>query len=99
MESALIQSFSCKDTEGFYNSGKLPKRAGWQAVKSVAARKLDMIDAATVITDLKVPPNNRLEALKGDLKGYYSIRINDQWRVVFRWSNNSAYEVRICDYH
>jgi proteic killer suppression protein len=58
-----------------------------------------MIDAAAVLTDLKVPPNNKLEVLKGDLQGYYSIRINDQWRIIFKWANNNAYDVRICDYH
>ncbi len=95
----MIQSFACKDTESFYKSGRLPKKVGWQAVKKVAARKLDMIDAAALLTDLKVPPNNKLEALKGDLKGYRCIRINDQWRIVFKWINNGAYEVKICDYH
>lgn len=95
----MIQSFACKNTESFYNSGRVPRKVGWQAVKRVAARKLDMIDAAALLTDLKVPPNNKLEVLRGDLKGYHSIRINDQWRIVFKWKNNGAYEVKICDYH
>jgi proteic killer suppression protein len=95
----MIQSFSCSDTERFYKLGRAPRKSGWQAVKNVAARKLDMIDAAAVLTDLKVPPNNKLEVLKGDLQGYYSIRINDQWRIIFKWANNNAYDVRICDYH
>ncbi|WP_234996096.1 type II toxin-antitoxin system RelE/ParE family toxin [Pseudobacteriovorax antillogorgiicola] len=75
------------------------RQLGWQAVNNVAARKLDMIDAAALLTDLKVPPCNKLEALKGDLKGYHSIIINDQWRVAFKWLNNGAYEIKICDYH
>lgn len=65
---------------------------------TIAARKLDMIEAAHVLDDLKSPPGNRLEALKGDLDGYHSIRINDQWRVVFKWKTGPQ-EVRICDYH
>jgi proteic killer suppression protein len=65
----------------------------------VALRKLDMINAAQAVQDLSSPPGNRLEALSGDLKGYHSIRINDQWRLVFRWSEGKAHEVRIADYH
>ena len=95
----MIQSFACKDTESFYSSGRVPRKVGWQAIRKVAARKLDMIDAAAELADLRVPPNNKLEALKGNLKGYYSIRINDQWRIVFKWINNNAYDVQICDYH
>ena len=65
----------------------------------MAARKLDLINAAHVLDDLKVPPGNRLEALKGDLKGKHSIRINGQWRIVFRWADGNAHEVAITDYH
>ncbi len=64
-----------------------------------AQRKLAMIDAATSINDLRVPPANRLERLKGDRKGEYSIRINDQWRVCFNWKDGDAYDVEITDYH
>lgn len=95
----MIQSFPCKDTENFFKTGKLAKKAGWQAISKVASRKLDMIDAAVVLADLKVPPNNRLEELKSNPKGYHFIRINDQWPIVFKWLNNSAHEVHICDYH
>lgn len=66
----------------------------------VARRKLDMIDAAKALVDLRVPPNNRLEKLKDDLEGFYSIRVNDQWRVIFKfWDNGIADEVTIVDYH
>lgn len=58
-----------------------------------------MVNAAAILDDLKVPPGNRLEALKGDLKGYHSIRINDQWRVIFRWKDGSAHDVEVADYH
>ena len=58
-----------------------------------------MLNAASAVLDLKSPPGNRLEALKGDLNGFYSIRVNDQWRVVFRWEQNNAHDVRLMDYH
>jgi toxin HigB-1 len=64
-----------------------------------ARHKLDLLNAAGALADLRVPPGNQLEALKGDLKGYFSIRINDQWRVIFKWIENNAEEVRIVDYH
>jgi len=62
-------------------------------------RKLDMLEAATTLEDLRVPPGNRLEALKGDLRGQHSIRVNDQWRIVFRWTPRGPAEVRLLDYH
>ena len=65
----------------------------------VARRKLDYIDGAKDLLDLRLPPGNKLEALKGDLKGYHSIRINDQWRIIFLWSDANAEEVEITDYH
>lgn len=64
-----------------------------------ALRKLEMIDKAETLNDLKVPPGNRLEQLKGSRKGYYSIRVNEQWRITFRFENGNAYEVKIEDYH
>lgn len=64
-----------------------------------ALRKLLMLDAASRLEDLRVPPGNRLEALRGDLRGHHSIRVNDQWRIVFRWSDGRAAEVRLIDYH
>lgn len=65
----------------------------------IARRKLFYLNEAENLTDLKIPPGNRLEALRGDLKGYHSIRINDQYRIVFKWSANAAHEVSITDYH
>ena len=68
-------------------------------LRRVAQRKLQYLNAAKVLQDLKAPPGNRLEALKGELKGFHSIRINDQWRVVFRWSDAGVDDVKIIDYH
>ena len=68
-------------------------------VLSAAKRKLDMIEAAHILADLKAPPGNRLEALKGDWKGFHSIRVNDQWRIVFRWEEGFARDVTLTDYH
>ena len=94
-----IQSFSDKDTEEFFISGHLKKGIGWINVSRIAKRKLDMIHYAALVEDLRAPPGNKLKALKGDLEGYYGIRINDQWRVIFRWSDAGPYDVRIIDYH
>ena len=93
-----IASFADRKTEDFFFKGKIAKRVGWRDVSKVAKRKLDMLNFAKELRDLKVPPSNRLEALRGDLKGYYSIRINDRWRVVFRWEK-SPEDVQIMDYH
>ena len=68
-------------------------------LQRIARRKLRMLNSSQSITDLLIPPSNRLEKLKGDLKGYYSIRINDQWRIIFIWNNGNASEVEIVDYH
>ena len=70
-----------------------------EEIQRVALRKLLILDAAARIEDLRVPPGNRLEALHGDLRGFHSIRVNDQWRIVFRWSDGNASEVRVVDYH
>ncbi len=94
-----IQSFFDKDTEEFFISGYLRKGTGWLNVSRIAKRKLDIIHYTALIEDLRAPPGNKLKALKGDLKGYYGIRINDQWRVIFRWSDAGPYDVRITDYH
>ena len=94
-----IQSFSDADTEKFFLSGQLGKRVGWAGLGRIARRKLDMIHYAARLDDLKAPPGNRLESLSGDLKGFHSIRINEQWRIVFRWMGAGPYEVRITDYH
>ena len=92
---------SCADrkTEEFFLTGKVHTRAGWKAVSDVAARKLDMLEYAHLLLDLRSPPGNRLEALRGDKAGLHSIRINDQWRIVFRWTESGPADVAICDYH
>jgi toxin HigB-1 len=96
----LIISFADKATEALFHgeTGKAIRRIP-SDVRSVAVRKLDMVNAAQELKDLRVPPGNRLEALKGELKGRHSIRINDQWRVTFRWENGDAHDVEIDDYH
>lgn len=94
-----IHSFGDKESEDFFVIGRPPKKAGWKSLASIAKRKLDMIQYASELNDLRSPPGNRLEALRGDLKGFHSIRINDQWRVIFRWNNRRAEGVRIVDYH
>jgi proteic killer suppression protein len=92
-----IQSFRDKTVEKLFSSGA-PAKA-WRAIAAVALRKLDMLDAAQAVGDLKAPPGNRLEALKGDRKGQHSIRINDQYRICFRWTARGAEDVEIVDYH
>jgi proteic killer suppression protein len=93
----VIESFGCKRTALVF-LGQVPK--GFPSdILIVARRKLRMLDAATRLEDLRVPPNNRLEALKGDRAGQYSIRINDQWRLCFVWRNSAAHDVEIVDYH
>ena len=92
----MIRSFCCKDTEALY-LGNCPNR--WQALRSRAERKLALLDAAVTIDFLRSPPGNRLEKLSGDRLGYYSIRINDQWRLCFRFEHSDAYDVEIVDYH
>lgn len=93
----MIKSFADKVTEQFYITGKSKNVPS--TVHKVALRKLDCLNAAIEVNDLKVPPGNRLEALKGDLEGMYSIRINDQYRVVFAYEEGNAYDVQIIDYH
>ena len=94
-----IQSFADKDTEGFFITGQTKNRARWANIIQIARRKLDILHYAAESADLEAPPGNRLKALKGDMKGLYSIRINDQWRIVFRWTDAGPFEVRITDYH
>ncbi len=94
-----IQSFADKGTEDFFINGKVRKALPWQRIAKVALRKLDMVHYAKQLSDLKSPPNNQLEALKRDLKGSHSIRINSQWRIVFRWTSSGPEDVRIMDYH
>jgi toxin HigB-1 len=92
-----IQGFSDKRTEAFYFGGSCP--AQWKSFAKIALRKLDMVDAAVVLSDLASPPGNRLEALKADRKGQHSIRINGQWRVCFKWTADGPADVEIADYH
>jgi proteic killer suppression protein len=93
----MIRSFADRATERFFRDGACPAR--WRAFETVAARKLDMVDAATRPDDLRSPPGNQLEALKGDRKGQYSVRINRQWRICFRWTSEGPADVEIVDYH
>lgn len=93
----MIKSFADKRTHELYIKGKSKKIPSDLAAR--AARKLEYVDLATELDDLKVPPGNRLHALSGDRKGQYSISINDQWRICFRYEECDAYDVEICDYH
>jgi proteic killer suppression protein len=93
----MIKEFGDKESEKIWNglsSKKLPID-----IQNVARRKLRMINNSNDINDLRIPPANRLEKLKGNLSNYYSIRINNQWRIIFIWENNDAYDVKIIDYH
>ena len=96
----MIASFSDRTTEALFHGqrGRPVKRIPPQIVR-IAARKLDMSHSARLLDDLLVPPGNRLESLRGELYGNHSIRVNDQWRIVFRWESGHAHEVRIVDYH
>ncbi|MDP8931668.1 MAG: type II toxin-antitoxin system RelE/ParE family toxin [Actinomycetota bacterium] len=93
----MIRSFRDRGTERLADRERVKK---WSPeLQKAALRKLRMLDAATGLGDLRVPPGNRLERLKGDRAGQHSIRINDQWRICFRWSGGDAHEVEIVDYH
>jgi len=97
----MILSFLNQGTEDVFN-GKMTRQARKvcpASISRVAARKLDQIDAATILNDLRAPPNNRLESLLGDRLGQHSIRINDQYRICFVWSDAGASQVEIVDYH
>lgn len=93
----MIKSFKCTDTKKLFQLEKSTKIAS--TIQRVALRKLEMLDAAKDLNDLKVPPANRLEPLKGNRKGQHSIRINDKWRVCFIWQRGDALNVEIVDYH
>lgn len=96
----MILSFGDKLTEDLYHGESSSKTRKFPPdLKSLALRKLDMINAAHTAQDLRVPPGNRLELLKGDLAGFSSIRINDQFRIVFKFKDGQATQVRIADYH
>ncbi len=93
-----IKSFARKPAEEFFYTDKVPRRAGWAPAAAVTRRKLDMLDYAARVEDLRAPPGNRLEKLRGEWRGYWSIRVNDQGRIVFRW-NDGPEQVDIVDYH
>jgi len=93
----MIESFADPDTEALFHRRRVKRIA--PDIQRVALRKLLYLDNAESLEDLRVPPGNRLEALKGDRAGQHSIRVNDQWRIVFRWSHGRAYDVTVLDYH
>lgn len=92
----MIRSFRNRDTKALFNDRAVPR---FRAIERVARRRLLYLHRARRLTDLRVPPGNRLEALKGDRKGQHSIRINDQWRICFIWREGDAHDVEIVDYH
>ncbi len=93
----MIISFGDKNTEKIWNGIAVKKPS--IEIQEIGRRKLRMLHNSIDINDLKIPPSNRLEKLKGNLKDFYSIRINNQWRIIFKWENNNALEVEILDYH
>ena len=94
---SMIVSFGSKNTEKIWQ-GELVKRLP-NDIQEVVRRKLRMINNSLNINDLRIPPSNRLEKLMGKVKDFYSIRINDQWKIIFKWSNGNASDVEIIDYH
>lgn len=93
----MIKTFACKETKAIFErrfSRKLP-----QNIQGIARRKLEILDAAEVLQDLRIPPSNHLEKLRGTREGQHSIRINNQWRICFEWSEGNVYDVEIADYH
>lgn len=92
----MIRSFRCKDTETLFNDRDVRR---FRSIERVARRRLLYLHRTNKLQDLRVPPGNRLEALKGNRKGQYSIRVNNQWRICFRWKNGDALDVEIIDYH
>jgi proteic killer suppression protein len=96
----LIASFGDRATADLYHGVQTPRARRFPPdVVAAAVRKLDVLNSARSLLDLRSPPGNRLEALRGDLRGFHSIRVNDRWRIVFRWAEGQAYEVRLVDYH
>ena len=93
----MIEDFSCKETEKIWNGGRSKRLPG--EIQERAFLRLRQLHAAEILEDLRIPPSNRLESLSGDLKGFWSMRINQQWRLVFPWSDGKASDVGITDYH
>lgn len=93
----MIISFGTKETEKIWNGERVNKLSN--EIQETARRKLRMLNNSQNIADLQIPPSNRLEKLKGTLKDFYSIRVNDQWWIIFRWKNGNASEIEIIDYH
>ena len=93
----MIVSFGTKETEKIWNGERVKKLPN--EIQEVSRRKLRMLNNSQNLTDLTIPPSNKLEKLKGNLKDFYSIRINNQWRIIFKWDNGNASEVEIIDYH
>ena len=92
----MIITFKCRETEKLFNDNDVKK---FRAVSKPARMKLEILNAAVLLNSLRIPPGNRLERLKGDRNGQYSIRINDRWRICFLWKNDNAHQVEIVDYH
>jgi proteic killer suppression protein len=96
----MIVSFGDRATEALFHGIRSNRVRRFPiTIVEAALQKLDSLNAAHALDDLRSPPGNRLEALRGDLRGFYSIRINNQWRIIFRWQPSQAYDVRIVDYH
>jgi len=93
----MIVSFGSSETESIWNGIRVKKLP--MEIQNIGRRKLRMLNNSINLADLRIPPSNRLEKLSGKLKQFYSIRINDQWRIIFRWESGNAFEVEILDYH
>ena len=96
-DRSMIKSFGSSETEAVWNGNRAKKLP--MEIQNIGRRKLRMLNNSVDIADLRIPPANRLEKLCGKLKDYYSIRINDQWRIIFKWNAGNAFEVEIIDYH
>ena len=93
----MIISFGSKETEKIWNGERVKGLP--MEIQDIGRRKLRMLNNSMNIADLRIPPSNRLEKLGGNYNGFYSIRVNDQWRIIFQWKNSNTYEVKLIDYH